>query len=127
MEEGYSVDDNRRYAATWMKALTGNNELWALSLEFSLYQYRNPAARKRSAESLRQNRATVAAFMEHYTAAQGITLKVPAETVAAILLIASDGFVHAARIDPDTEDLFATFLDLFLPAVMKNRQTRAPD
>jgi hypothetical protein len=62
--------------------------------------------------------------MEHYTAAQGITLKVPAETIAAMLLIASDGFVQAARIDDDTEDLFATFLDLFLPAVMEDPQTR---
>ena len=60
--------------------------------------------------------------MDHYSAAEGITLEVPVETLAAILLIASEGFVHAARIDADTEDLFATFLDLFLPAVMK--QTR---
>jgi AcrR family transcriptional regulator len=123
-EEGYSVEDNRQYAATWMKALTGNDEIWALSLEFSLYEYRNPTARKRSAESLRQSRTTVAAFMEHYTAAQGITLEVPVETLAAILLIASHGFVHAARIDADTEDLFATFLDLFLPAVMEDAPTR---
>jgi hypothetical protein len=41
-----------------------------------------------------------------------------------MLLIASDGFVQAARIDDDTEDLFATFLDLFLPAVMEDPQTR---
>jgi AcrR family transcriptional regulator len=114
----FSIDDNRRYAATWFKALTGDKEIWALNLEFSLYQYRNPASRKRSAEARRQNRATVATFMEHYTATQGITLDVPAETIAAILLIASDGFVQAARIDTDAEDLFATFLDLFLPAVM---------
>ena len=124
LEAVSAVDDNRQYAATWFKALAGNKELWALSLEFSLYQYRNPAVRERSAESRRQNRAMVAAFMEHYTAAQGITLKVPAETVAAILLIASDGFSQAARIDADAEDLFARFLDLFLPVVMEDPQTR---
>ena len=62
--------------------------------------------------------------MQHYTAAQDITLKVPAETVAAILLIASDGFSQAARIDADAEDLFARFLDLFLPVVMEDPQTR---
>jgi len=124
LEAGSAVDANRQYAATWFKALAGNKELWALSLEFSLYQFRNPAVRERSAESRRQNRAMVAAFMEHYTAAQGITLKVPAETVAAILLIASDGFSQAARIDADAEDLFARFLDLFLPVVMEDPQTR---
>ena len=124
LEEASALDDNRQYAAMFIKALTGNKEMWALSLEWSLYQYRNPAVRERSADRLRQNRATVAAFMEHYSAAQGITLKVPAETIAAILHIASDGFVQAARIDPDTEDLFATFLDVFLPAVMEDLHTR---
>jgi AcrR family transcriptional regulator len=115
---------NRAAAATWFKALTGDKELWALSLEFSLYQYRNPAVRERSAGQRRQSRATVAAFIEHYTTEMGYTLKVPAETIAAILLIAGDGFAHAARIDTDIEDLYVTFLDLILPAVMDGPRTR---
>jgi AcrR family transcriptional regulator len=130
LESGFALDDNQQAAATWMKALAGNKEIWALSLELSLYQYRNPAVQERSANQRRQNRTMVAAFMEHYIAAQGITLKVPAETVAAILLIASDGFVQSARIDPDTENLFATFLDAFIPAVMEDPYThgdRNPD
>ena len=57
--------------------------------------------------------------MEHYSTAQGIAFKVPPETVAAILLAAADGFSQAARIDTDAEELFATFLDLFVPAVME--------
>jgi hypothetical protein len=57
--------------------------------------------------------------MEHYWAEQGISSKVPVETIAAILLNASDGFVQAARVDVDAEDLFATFLDLFIPAVLE--------
>jgi AcrR family transcriptional regulator len=118
-EPGVPVDDNKQYAAMWFKVLAGNKELWALNLEWSLYQYRNPAVRKRAAESFRENRATVAAFMEHYAVAQGFAFKVPAETVAALLLIASDGFVQAARRDSDAEELFATFLDLFMPAVME--------
>ena len=121
LEDVFAVGENRRWAAMWMKGLAGNKELWALSVEFSLYQYRNPAVRERAAASLHQHAATVAALMEHYTAAQGITLKVPAQTVAAILLTASDGFAQAARVDTDTEALFTTFLDLFLPAVMENR------
>lgn len=116
-----SALDARQTAATWIKALTGHKEMWALSLEFSLYLYRNPSVRQRSAEWRRQNRATVAAFIEHHTAATGIRLKVPAETVAGILLTASDGFVQAARVDADAEDLFATFLELFLPAIIENR------
>ena len=117
-----SLGDNRDYAAMFIKALTGNKEMWALSLEWSLYQYRNPAVRERSVDSRHRHRARVTAFMEHYSAAHGFTFKVPAETLAAILLMASDGFAQAARIDTDAEELFATFLDLFLPAVMEDPQ-----
>ena len=123
LEAASTLDDNRLAAATWMKALAGNREIWALNLEFSLYQYRNPAVQERSADQRLQNRATVVSFMEHYWAEQGITSKVPVETIAAILLNASDGFVQAARVDTDTEDLFATFLDLFIPAVMEDPRT----
>ena len=124
LEDASALDDNRQYAAMFIRALTGNKEMWALSLEWSLYQYRNPAVRERSADARRQHRARVAAFMEHYSAAQGFTFKVPPETLAAIFLMASDGFAQAARIDTDAEDLFATFLDLFLPAVMDDTRTR---
>src|SRR6202522_1299944 len=124
LEADSTLDDNRLAAATWMKALAGNNEIWGLNLEFSLYQYRNPAVQERSADQRRENRATVVSFMEHYWAEQGITSKIPVETIAAILLNASDGFVQAARVDADTEDLFATFLDLFIPAVMDDPHTR---
>lgn len=124
LEAGATLDDNRLAAATWMKALAGNREIWALNLEFSLYQYRNPAVQERSADQRRQSQSTVTSFMEHYWAEQGITPKVPVETISAILLNASDGFVQAARVDPGTEELFATFLDLFIPAVMEDPQTR---
>ncbi len=93
-----SALDTRQTAKTWIQALTGHREMWALSLEFSLYEYRNPSAGQRFAEWRRQTRDTVAAFMQHHTAATGLTLKVPVETVAAILLTASDGFLQAARV-----------------------------
>lgn len=116
--------DNRATAATWFDALTGDEGMWALGLELHLYQFRNAAVRERSAGQRREQRARVAAFMEHYTSAMGYTLKFPAETIAALLLTASDGFVQAAHIDTDVEDLFATFLDLFLPTVMDGPRTR---
>jgi len=118
-ESGPSIDDNRQAAATWMKALAGNNEIWALNLEFSLYEFRNPAVQERSAFQRRKNLATVISFMEHYWAEQGIRPKIPIKSITAILLNASDGFVRAARVDDETEDLFATFLDIFIPAVME--------
>jgi len=118
-EGGPTIDDNRDYAAVWMKALAGNDELWALNVEWSLFQYRNPGVRERSVASLREGRSRVAAFMEHYMSAQGIRFKLPIETVASMLLNAADGFATTARLDPETEHLFATFLDLFLPTVIE--------
>src|SRR4051812_7163619 len=115
--------DNQQTAATWMRALAGHREMWALGLEYSLYEYRNPEVRQRSAQWRAQNRAAVAAFMEHHTALTGLTLKLPADTVAAILLAAADGFMQGARVDTDTEALFAKFLDLFLPTVIEETHT----
>ena len=59
LEETSALDDNRPAAATWMKALAGNREIWALNLELSLYEYRNPGVQERSADQRRQNRAMV--------------------------------------------------------------------
>lgn len=118
-----SALDNQQTAATWFKALAGHQEMWALSLEFGLYEYRNPDVRQRSAEWRAQNRATITAFMQHQMAATGLTLKIPADTVAAILLAAADGFLQAARVDPNAEQLFATFLDLFLPTIIETAHT----
>jgi len=122
-----SALDNRQTAATWIRALTGHREMWALGLEYSLYEYRNPDVRQRSAEWRAQNRATVAAFMQHHTALTGLTLKLPADTVAAILLAAADGFMQGARVDSDTEALFATFLDLFLPTIIDDAHHADPN
>jgi len=114
-----SVLNNQQTAATWIKALAGHEEMWALGLEFILFEFRNPTVRQRSAEARARNRETIAAFMQHHLTLAGLTLKVPVETAAAILLAVADGFLQGARTDPDIEERFATFLDLFLPAIVE--------
>ena len=94
-------------------------EMWALNIEFGLFEYRNPGSRQLSVEGRRRNRERVARFMEENGAASGFTLKVPAETAAALLLNATDGFVNAARLDPDAEELYAKFLELLLPVLFE--------
>ena len=54
---------------------------------------------------------------------KGITFKLDAETLAGILLAASDGFVQAAQADPGDAKLFERFLQLFLPAVVGDDTT----
>lgn len=111
--------DPGQIAATWIRAMAAHQEMWALGLELSLYQYRNAEGRRRSVEWRRRNRATFAEFIEHHIGATGLRLKAPAETIAAVLSSASDGFMQAVHVDPDAEEQFATFLELFLPAVVE--------
>jgi AcrR family transcriptional regulator len=114
-----SALDTKQTATTWFKALAGHREMWALSVELHLYEYRNPDVARRCRAWRLDNRQNIAAFIEHHAALTGITFKVPAETAAALLLNASDGFLQAAHVDSDAEALFATFLDLFIPAIME--------
>ena len=114
-----SAFDGDAIASIWMHALSGGDEMWALGLEFGLYEYRNPAARQRAAAHRRRTRDTVANYMERTAPASGIRLKLPAVDIAAMLLVASDGFIQSARVDPDAEHHFARFLELFLPTVIE--------
>ena len=71
---------------------------------------RNPAARERAVEHRRKNRELVAAFIEEVADRSDMTLRLPAPTLASIILAAADGLTYAARVDG--EDLFAPFLEL---------------
>lgn len=110
--------DPRAVAATWRKLLAEDSELFAINLEFQLYHLRNPSARERATAQRRRTRQMVAEFLRVHAPATGLVLKVDPETLAGILLAMSDGFVQAAQADPREADLYESFLELFLPAVM---------
>jgi AcrR family transcriptional regulator len=112
-----AATDPTSIARMLMGSELSDPEMWALSIEFDLFEYRNPGNRQRSAEGRRRNRERVSQFLEENSTANGFILKFPAETLAAILLNATDGFVHAARLDPDAEGQYAKFLELFLPVL----------
>ena len=86
------------------------DDLFAIGMEYELYVLRNPAARERSVEHRRKNRELVTAFIEEVAERSGMTLRLPAPTLASIILAAADGLTYAARVDG--EDLFAPFLEL---------------
>jgi len=110
--------DPRAVAATWRKLLAEDSELFAINLEFQLYHLRNPSARERATTQRRRTRQMVAEFLRTHAPVTGGTLKSDPDTVAGILLATSDGFVQAAQADPKDADLYESFLELFLPAVM---------
>ena len=102
--------DISRLAELWRASVDDFDDLFAIGKEFELYVLRNPAARERAIEHRRKNQALVAEFIEEVADRSGMTLRLPAPTLASIILAAADGLAYAARIDG--QDLFAPFLEL---------------
>lgn len=71
---------------------------------------RNASARPRAIAHRRKRRELVEAFIDEVAEQSGMSLRLPAATLAAIILAAADGLTYTARIDG--EDLFAPFLEL---------------
>lgn len=123
LEQGVSAAfDAHALAKMWAK-LIADTDLLTLELEFRLYEIRNPSARDRADAQRRRNRELVTRFIEDNTAALGITLKLPADTVAGILLSTSDGFAHASQVDEQEVALYEAFLELIIPAIFTEAPT----
>ena len=123
LEQGVSAAfDAHALAKMWAK-LIADTDLLTLELEFRLYEIRNPSARERADAQRRKNRELVTRFIEDNTAALGITLKLPADTVAGILLSTSDGFAHASQVDQKEVALYEAFLELIIPAIFTEAPT----
>jgi AcrR family transcriptional regulator len=119
-EGGHAPLDAHAVATTWREVIADNTDLFALELEFRLYQLRNPSARKRSLAQRRRNRQMVAQFLRDHAPEAGITFKVDPDVLAGILLVTADGFTQAAQADPRDANLYETFLELFLPTIAED-------
>jgi len=102
--------DISRLADAWRASLSEFDELFAISKEYELYVLRNPDARPRAIAHRRKQRDLVAAFIDEVAEQSDMTLRLPATTLASIILAAADGLTYALRIDGD--DLFAPYLEL---------------
>jgi len=109
-EPGSSEWDVGRLADMWRASVTDADDLLSIGMEHQLYILRNPAARKRAAVHRRKQRELVTRFIEEVADQTGMTLRLPAPTLASIILAAADGLNYAERVDG--EDLFAPFLEL---------------
>jgi AcrR family transcriptional regulator len=123
LEQGVSaVFDAHALAEMWAE-LIGDSDLVTLELEFRLYEIRNPSARERADAHRQRNRATVARFIDENVAALGLTLKLPTETMAAILLSTSEGFARTSPFDSNEVELYETFLELIIPTLFAEAPT----
>jgi AcrR family transcriptional regulator len=112
--------DVARLADMWRASVTDYEDLLALGMEHQLYVLRNPSARTRAAAHRRRNRELVAAFIEEVADRADITLRLPAPTLASVILAAADGLTYASRVDG--EDLFAAFLELLNAGMIADTQ-----
>jgi AcrR family transcriptional regulator len=97
-------------ASMWRASVADFDDLFAITKEYELYVLRNPEARKQAVAFRRKNKELVASFIDEVAERSGMTLRLPAPTLASIVLAAADGLAYAARVDG--EDLFAAFLEL---------------
>ena len=97
-------------AEMWSASVEEYPELLTLGKEYELYLLRNPEANERAVVHRRKQRELVAAFIEETAERAGMALRMPATTLASVILAAADGLAYAARLDG--EELFAPFLEI---------------
>jgi AcrR family transcriptional regulator len=114
---GNAVRDVDAIVEMWKELFFQDEDVAAIGSELYLYELRNPKAREKARAQMQRVTEVVARFME----SQGDThlFKLPVETVSAIFLITSDGFAHAARIDPQAIEVYKTFLEVLIPALIR--------
>jgi AcrR family transcriptional regulator len=103
-------------AKRWHDLQTGDPHAYALGTEFSLYVLRNPEVRERVAEQRRAIAQMIAGFIDEQVARLGVSLRIPALTLARIVLATGDGLELASYLDESEDDLYEPFLELLLSA-----------
>jgi len=127
IEPGTPMDevDMNSIAETWHAAQTQDPKLFALGLEFNLYVLRHPEERER----VRQGRHVVAELIASFIQAEadrlGETLRMPALTIARLVLAVSDGLQLASFFDEGDDDLYVPFLEL-LRGIWEGDPNRKP-
>lgn len=102
--------DISKLAELWRASVADFDELFVISREYDLFVLRNPDARPRAIEHHEKSRSLVASFIEEVALRSGMTLRLPAATLAAVILASADGLTYSLRVDG--EDLFAPFLEI---------------
>ncbi|MCF6390083.1 TetR/AcrR family transcriptional regulator [Mycobacterium sp. MBM] len=87
----------------------------ALNYEFTLFLLRNPDARDRVAAQRRETVQSLAEYIAKGVARLGGSLKMPAQSLARVLLATNDGVTLASHLDG--QDLYRTFLQLVFSSV----------
>jgi len=112
--EEYEAPDVHAVAEEWRRVMNADSDFVAVMLEYQLHAIRNPATRERARQFALANKERIATYIRELSARTGEHLPIPAEDVAGIFGIASDGFSQARLIDDDATRLFELFLGIFI-------------
>jgi AcrR family transcriptional regulator len=115
---GPMLDDIAKAADTWRNQLAHDEEWLAFNLEFRLYALRNPRVRARFSDEQRRTRTLIARYIEEQVASAGLELKIPSDTLAAILDATSVGFLEDALITNDDSQPYEAFLRMIVPSMV---------
>ena len=103
-------------AQRWHTLQRNDPRRYGLGSEFTLYVLRNPEIRERVTAQRREIAEMIAKFMDEQAALMGVSFRIPAITLARIVLAASDGLELAGYLDPEAPDLYEPFLELLVSA-----------
>jgi AcrR family transcriptional regulator len=116
-EDRTAATDPVRLAALWEEILPSEREWFTLDLEFRLYAMRNEDARKRWVANERELHSLVARFIKEMQESLGTSMAMDADTLAGIVVPASQGFWQWAALDPDQAHFYTAFLELLMKGV----------
>ena len=116
-EDAAAARDPARLASAWEEVLAFDKEWFALDLEFRLYALRNEDARKTWVTHERELRNLVARFIEEQQKVLGGSTAIDADTMAGIVIPASQGFWQWTALDPDQAHFYTAFLEVLIKGV----------
>ena len=116
-EDQAAATDPSRLAAIWEEVLAFDRDWFTLDLEFRLYAMRNEDARKTWVTHERELRNLVARFIEEQQKVLGGSTAIDADTMAGIVIPASQGFWQWTALDPDQARYYTEFLKVLIRGV----------
>ena len=115
LDRGSERLESADLAALW-RATVADSDSLTLNMEVRLYALRNPEVRTRFAEHQQAIRRALARFIDDRVVASGLTLTIPAVTLAGLLDAATWGIVESTVIANEDNDLLEAFFALILDA-----------
>jgi AcrR family transcriptional regulator len=101
----------------WRAMVERDTDFRIVMIEFQLQALRNPELRDRAKQFGRANLQAIAEYFSQRAAEAGEALPIPADDLAAVFGIASDGFAQAALLDPEAARQFGVLLDLVVRGI----------